>query len=234
MYEQSEELFVTHEQDGDGTLTDVPTNLVIFWAFNYTQSHNNGDRIDITVNSTKIVQGSNLTFTIKPILIPQQAQDIENPNIFIIDPSGVLEGAYPPGDMISATGPSNGYIGLTGNQNTTAFSDGTLAFTFKIPNDNLAQGIWTVFVFGNDLKANTTSITVTSHPAPVGFIPHYVGILAAPFGIATSTYGYLMLLTRVPKTLRSGHLARLYDYLPLIALGVGFVLLAYYVIAIAH
>ncbi len=241
-FQQTAQLWVQHSSGGSSTLETVPTLLGVYWAYNSTQPTKNGPRIDVETNSTDLSEGTNMVFTAKLLSASSNNAEASHISVYIFDPLGILEGAYPMGAPINSVDQSFSAFstgGLLTGVNYAALTQGALAFTFHIPKTGTTIGGWRVFVFtssfmGASAAANATTFTVEPPPQTQGSLQRFLGFVAGPFGVASSFYGWAMLVVRAPRTIGASRMRKLNESLPLIMLATGFILLGYYVVAVVH
>ncbi len=98
--------------------------------------------LSISPETEEITLGGNVTFVVKT----RGDTDLDL-YIFLTDPRGIVRGAYPDGQIPGVV--AQPYPRVSEDERN-AMNRGTLAFTFRIPQDALSPGKWTMFALATD------------------------------------------------------------------------------------
>jgi hypothetical protein len=151
--------------------------------------------LSISPEGDVVTIGENVTFLVK--IWADRDLDLY---IFLTDPRGIVRGAFPDGQIPNMV--AEPYPRISEEEHG-AMNRGTLAFTFRIPQDALSPGKWTIFVLATDslpgaprsfIAWNATTFNAvepsTSQSASVGALLGGVGSL----GIFLTVYRIVYVL----------------------------------------
>lgn len=223
-FQQTAQVFVPHTALGDATVATVPASIALEWNYNYSRSQSRGVRVEFFPSKIEAIQGSPALFITTPI----HNNSIYSISlaVFMLDPLGVVQGVYPKG-ALAGSSPSVVPSNLNGDEQS-AFTNGSLAFRFNVPDDTVTQGTWTIFVFAtgstrttsttvNFLASNVTRLIVAAKPAattPIQFFSDTILPRFATFGVFT---GPLWLIANFKTKVGPEWRKRLRNNLPTIA-----------------
>jgi len=172
--------------------------------------------LSIRLERDSVTVGDNVTFVVVITFAKPEDRQQLGLCVFLSDPRGIVRGAFPDGKipgqsvgspMYSASYPYLSYI--------MTMQEGRLAFTFRIPQDSLSVGDWTIFVLGTDYSPNfpigpfiawnAVTFKVTEPPrveqtiGPTLELVRSLGIFFAAYGFVNK---YFESLAAGAKTLR--------------------------------
>lgn len=153
--------------------------------------------LSIKLERDQVTIGNNVTFLVTTIALTtaEYTPDLAL-YVFLSDPRGIVRGAFPYGKIApNSTLLEYPYLGYY-----KTMQQGRLAFTFRIPQDSLSVGDWTIFVLGatyiamtpssNFLAWNATTFKATEPPTFGQIIARVVDSFKS-FGVAFSAYAFV-------------------------------------------
>jgi hypothetical protein len=151
--------------------------------------------LPIKLERDQVTIGNNVTFLVA--ITFARAEDTRDLAlyVFLSDPRGIVRGAFPDGKIAP-----NSTLGYPYLSYYKTMQQGRLAFTFRIPQDSLSVGDWTIFVLGAEYIPTAPSRyflawnAVTFRAAePPRVEQNITSVLESfkSFGIAFSAYAFV-------------------------------------------